>query len=70
MFTIEPVVAPGGRRREGNSIRWARSPRRIAMPASSFPTVNITLSGDLSDISGNWKRSVGVFDAMSMMQSG
>jgi hypothetical protein len=29
MFTIEPVVAPGGRRREGNSIRWARSPKRI-----------------------------------------
>jgi hypothetical protein len=29
MFTMEPVVAPGGRRREGNSMRWARSPKRI-----------------------------------------
>lgn len=50
MFTMEPVVAPGGRSNEGNSMRWARSPRRIAMPASNFPTVNIKLSGDESDI--------------------
>lgn len=29
MLTIDPVVTPGGRRRDGNSMRWARSPRRI-----------------------------------------
>jgi hypothetical protein len=29
MLTIEPEVTPGGRRREGNSIRWARSPIKI-----------------------------------------
>ena len=29
IFTMEPVVAPGGRSKEGNSMRWARSPRRI-----------------------------------------
>lgn len=29
MLTIDPVVAPGGRRIEGNSMRWARSPSRI-----------------------------------------
>jgi hypothetical protein len=29
LFTIDPVVAPGGSKIEGNSIRWALSPRRI-----------------------------------------
>lgn len=26
---MEPVVAPGGSSNDGNSMRWARSPRRI-----------------------------------------
>ncbi|CAK5283798.1 unnamed protein product, partial [Mycena citricolor] len=34
MLTMDPVVAPGGRSTEGNSIRWARSPRRIC---TQFP---------------------------------
>ena len=29
MLTMEPVVAPGGKSIEGNSMRWALSPRRI-----------------------------------------
>ncbi len=38
MLTIEPVETPGGNSSDGNSMRWARSPRRIFRDRHGFST--------------------------------
>jgi len=55
---MEPVVTVLGRSIEGNSIWWWSSVRRMAMPASSLPTVNCTLVGVFA-IAGNKRREEG-----------
>jgi hypothetical protein len=39
ILTIDPVVAPGGRSIEGNSIKWARSPSSICSRCQAKPEV-------------------------------
>lgn len=63
--TTEPLVTSCGNNSEGNSIKDARDPSSMAIPASSFPTVNccmllvvllllILLSDDDADADGLW----------------
>lgn len=47
MLTIEPVFTPGGSSKEGNSMRWARSPRSIYGSALVSGTLrNLMLNTD------------------------